>query len=282
MTTQTQPSGKVATEQRPAALAPTIVIIGNGHVGRTMRTIFPDAVVYDKHQPEHADQSAVLGAELALVCVPTPQKQAVIDGELSDGGADISAVREVCGWLDAAVICIKSTVPPGTTDALRAETGKRIVFSPEYIGEGPTWDAESQAAPWPYMIVGGPQPDAVPVVRAFRATLGTEINYRLTDARTAELVKYMENVWLAQQVTFANEFYDIARAVGADWDQAIRLWALDPRVSATHTLVFEHERGYGGKCLPKDVAAIIACAEEAGYEPTFLRAMQDANARFRA
>jgi len=120
------------------------------------------------------------------------------------------------------------------------------------------------------------------VAGAFRRALGTTVQCRLTDARTAELVKYMENVWLAQQVTFANEFYDIARAVGADWDQAIRLWALDPRVSATHTLVFEHERGYGGKCLPKDVAAIIACAEEADCNPTFLRAMQDANARFRA
>src|SRR3989304_1030622 len=144
MTTQTQPSGKVATEQRPAALAPTIVIIGNGHVGRTMRTIFPDAVVYDKHQPEHADYHAVLGAELALVCVPTPQG--------ADGSADISAVREVCGWLDAAVICIKSTVPPGTTDMLRAEHGKRIVFSPEYIGEGPTWNPAARARGWPYMM----------------------------------------------------------------------------------------------------------------------------------
>ena len=250
-----------------------VAIIGLGHVGRSMRAIFPAAAIYDKYQAEYADRDVVQAADIALVCVPTPSQH--------DGSADISAVREVCGWLDAEVICIRSTVPPGTTDVLRAETGKRIVFSPEYIGEGPTWDAESRAAPWPYMIVGGPQADAVPLVRAFRATLGTQISYRLTDARTAELVKYMENVWLAQQVTFANEFYEVALATGADWDQARQLWALDPRMSASHTLVFEDDRGFGGKCLPKDLSAIIGASDQAGYYPQFLIDIQAANARFR-
>lgn len=250
-----------------------IAIIGHGHVGRSMRAIFPDAAIYDKFQPEYADREAVAGAGLALVCVPTPPSD--------DGSADISAVREVCGWLDAEIICIKSTVPPGTTDALRAETGKRIVFSPEYIGEGPTWSAEQQAAPWPYVIVGGPEYDALPVVAAFRAALGVDMPCHVTDARTAELVKLAENCYLAQQVTFANEFYEIAHAVGANWEQARELWALDPRVSASHTIVYEDNRGFDGKCLPKDLAAAIACAEAVGYIPTFLRAMQDANARFR-
>jgi len=89
-----------------------------------------NAAIYDKYQAEYADRDVVQGVDIALVCVPTPSQH--------DGSADISAVREVCGWLDAEVICIRSTVPPGTTDALRAETGKRIVFSPEYIGEGPS------------------------------------------------------------------------------------------------------------------------------------------------
>jgi len=253
-----------------------VAIIGLGHVGRSMRAIFPDAAIYDKYQAEHSSLAALgaaQSADIALVCVPTPSQD--------DGSADISAVREVCGWLDAEVICTKSTVPPGTTDALRAETGKRIVFSPEYIGEGPTWDAESQAAPWPYMIVGGPQADAVPVVRAFRAALGAEITYRLTDARTAELVKALENWWLAQQVVWANEAYEIARAVGADWDQARQLWALDPRVSPSHTIVFPDARGASGKCLPKDLASLIAFSRAAGYEPTFAAALQEANERFR-
>ena len=254
-----------------------IAIIGYGHVGKSMRAIFPDAVIYDKFQPEHSTIQAMgeaQGADLALVCVPTPQAE--------DGSADISAVREVVSWLTIAqVICIKSTVPPGTTDALRAKTGKRIVFSPEYVGEGPTWSPEDQAASWPYVIVGGPQADALPVVKAFRAAQGTGIVCHITDARTAEYTKYLENWWLAQQVTWANEAYEIAHAVGADWDQARQLWALDPRVSQTHTLVFERERGYDGKCLPKDAAAIIAASEAAGYVPTFLRAMQEANARFR-
>lgn len=250
-----------------------IAIIGNGHVGRSMRAIFPDAVIYDKHQPEHADCARVTDAALALVCVPTPQG--------ADGSADISAVREVCGWLDASVICIKATIPPGTTDALRAETGKRIVFSPEYVGEGPTWSPEQQAVPWPYVIVGGPQEDALLVVKVFRAAQATEITYHITDARTAEYTKYLENWWLAQQVVWANEAYEIARAVGADWECAYMLWALDPRISPNHTIVYKDDRGAGGRCLPKDLAAAIAFSRAAGYEPTFLAALQDANARFR-
>src|SRR3990172_12026330 len=156
----------------PVSAPPRIAIIGNGHVGRSMRAIFPDAAVFDKYQSDHDDPSAVQGAALALVCVPTPQEEAVVDRDgmrtLSDGRADISAVREVCGWLDAAIICIKSTVPPGSTDALRAQTGKRIVFSPEYIGEGPTWNPAARARGWPYFIVGGSQEDAMVVASAFR------------------------------------------------------------------------------------------------------------------
>lgn len=265
-------AGPVTEAPRGAepALAPRISIIGNGHVGRAMQAIFPDAAVYDKYQAGHDDRPAVQDAALALICVPTPS--------LPDGGADTSTVREVVGWLDAEIICIKSTIPPGTTDALRAESGKRVVCSPEYQGETP-W--QRGARDWPFVIVGGEREEANKALGHFQRALGPEKVYRATTAVNAELTKYMENVALAMYVTFANEFYGIAQAVGADYDEVRDLWALDPRMARSHTLVFPHERGFGGKCLPKDLQAIIVAAQREGYWPDFLKAIRDANERFR-
>lgn len=248
----------------------TVSIIGFGHVGRAMSRLFPTARVYDKYQVEHLDRDAVQGADMALVCVPTPQR--------SDGHADTSIVEGVVGWLKADVICIKSTIPPGTTDRLCEMTGKRIVFSPEYEGETP-WSRGQDH--WPYLIVGGERDAANVVIDQFAPVLGPDVAYWKTDARTAELTKYLENAWLALQVTFANEFYEIAAAVGADYQQARELWALDPRVSRWHTLVFPNNRGYDGKCLPKDVSAIIEASRAAGYRPKLLQAMRHVNADFR-
>ena len=100
-------------------------------------------------------------------------------------------------------------------------------------------------------------------------------------AITAELTKYMENAWLATQVTFSNEFYEIAQNFGVDYLELRELWGLDPRVSMSHTLVFKHKRGFGGKCLPKDLDAIIMSASQQGYTPDFLKAIKEVNTRFR-
>ncbi len=248
-----------------------IAIIGYGHVGKAMHRLFLDARIYDKYDAQYDDREAVCGADLALVCVPT--------NELAEGGADISIVTEVVEWLDAELICIRSTIPPGTTAGLVSATGKRIVFCPEYEGETAWQQAMSD---WPYVIAGGLRVDANAVLAYFQARLGPNLSYFATDARTAELVKYMENAWLAMQVIFASEMHEVALAVGADYNMARELWALDPRVSRWHTLVFPNSRGFGGKCLPKDLSAIIAAAKHGGYEPRFLQEIRSSNKRFRS
>jgi UDP-glucose 6-dehydrogenase len=92
----------------------------------------------------------------------------------------------------------------------------------------------------------------------------------------------MENAYLAMKVTFCNEFYDIATKFGVDYNEMRELWLQDPRMGRSHTFVFPDDRGYGGKCLPKDVNAIIQAAQAAGYAPQLLAAMADTNAGFRA
>lgn len=263
-----------------------ITIVGYGWVGKSMAAIFPDAVLFDEPLGI-GTREEINACDICFVCVPTPSQPS--------GECDLSIIRDVVSWIDGPIICLKSAIPPGTTDMLRAQhPTKRIVVSPEFIGEGPTWngtiagtfaadypDRAEQSRLWPYVIAGGQKDAAADVLNAFEEALGPGVEYLYEEnPTTVELVKYLENVWLAMQVTFANTFYEIARAVGADYEAARDLWAYDPRVSASHTDVLP-ERGFGGKCLPKDLQAIIRTSRRAGYDPVFLQAIHYTNKNFR-
>lgn len=251
-------------------------IVGYGHVGRAMARLFPAAAVHDPYLPEYADNAAaVSAAAIGIVCVPTPAGP--------DGNADLTALTEVLGWLDSEIILIKSTVPPGTTDRLRAATGKRLVCSPEFYGESRfqhPWADDPGA--WPYLIVGGEPADTQPVVSLFASVLGPQRSYRQVPATTAELAKYMENSWLAGQVAFAWQFGLLSRALAVDYWEVRELWALDPRVSRWHTALFEDSPGFDGKCLPKDVRAIAEVGRQAGIDVGWLDALLAFNQRLRA
>ena len=256
-------------------MSSTVGIVGYGHVGKAMQQIFPTATIYDKFRPDlDGTQNTVNKCELAIVCVPTPE------GE--DGSCDLSQVEEVVGWLETPLILIKSSVVPGTTDYLKCKYNKRIVNSPEYYGESSFYLPEDIFSPlgWPFLIIGGDRNDTAEVMEFFLPVLGPNKTYRQVEAITAELTKYMDNSWLAAQVTFSNEFYEIAQTFGVDYLELRELWGLDPRVSRSHTLVFKHKRGFGGKCLPKDLNAIIKAASRQGYSPDYLKGIKEENARF--
>ena len=91
----------------------------------------------------------------------------------------------------------------------------------------------------------------------------------------------MENAFLAAKVAFCNEFYDIASAHGIDYNELRELWLLDPRIGRSHTFVLPHSRGFGGRCLPKDLSSIIDSAHRAGVTPALLQGVRSANAAVR-
>ena len=252
---------------------PTVAIVGYGAVGRGIHQLFPDAIVYDPLQ--HLGTRAEVDAcEFAFVCVPTPRGD--------DGAADTSIVEEVISWIGAEVILIRSTVPVGTTDRLREMTGKRLVFQPEY-GPAETPDHPFNDLPkvrW--AILGGARRDTIRAAHLYKSVFNADIVIQQTDARTAELTKYMENTFLALKVTFCNEFYDIAEAMGVDYNELRELWLLDPRIGRTHTFVLEDNRGFGGRCLPKDLDAIIHTSDEAGVDAGLPKAVRDVNTSIRA
>ena len=246
-------------------MAMKLGIVGYGVVGKALAKVFhydarnPNLVIYDKFvkgMNSPSRRAALQQCDLVFVAVPTP--------EGSDGKCDLSAIEEVVSWVKP-VMCVKSTVPPGTVDRLADETGKTICFSPEYVGET-AWHPLKGIESHGFIIVGGERSACKLVIQAYQQFLGPMPHYYITDAKTAELCKYMENAFLATKVAFVNQFYDIAKGLGVDFTELRELWLADDRVGRSHTIVTA-ERGYRGRCLPKDMASIIHTARKAGGAP---------------
>jgi UDPglucose 6-dehydrogenase len=265
-----------STDHQSAGAGANVAIVGVGHVGAIMALQFPGARLFDKFNAAHAaTRDEVSARRFAFVCVPTP--------ESPDGSADLSALHEAVDWIKSEIVVIRSTVPPGTTERLRTATGKRIVFWPEYIGEWKhpvPWEQSPDG--WPAVILGGDRADTRAVATLVSSRFGAAKTYWQTTATTAELCKYMENAWLATQVTFANQFKLIADSLDVDYTELRELFLTDPRISRTHTVVMDGSPGFGGRCLPKDLAAIIATSRAAGVDAGLLEAVQNFNSMLRS
>jgi len=244
------------------------IIGGHGYVGKSVVDFFQDhyeTVVRDVGLS--ADAGA--DADMAVVCVPTPMGD--------EGRCDTSIVETVIAESCFPLYLIKSAVPPGTTERLSNKYNKRIVVSPEYIGEGkymmPWWDGKPHPTDMKkhnFQIFGGDRMDTTVMVEIFSKVLGPYAKYHQTDAKTAELVKYMENCFFATKVTFCHEFYRIAKVFGIDYSELRELWLADERVDRGSTAVFDGALGYSGKCLPKDISAIYEATKDAGFESELL------------
>ena len=251
-----------------------VAIVGAGAVGRGIAQLFPNAVLFD--EPKGIGSRAEVNAcDAAFVCVPTPS--------LPDGRCDTSIVESVLSWMTTPLVIIRSTVAVGTTRRLAQEHADLdIVFQPEY---GP---AETPDHPFNdlrkvrWTILGGERRATAKAVRLWQDVYNADVVIQQTTPETAELCKYMENAFLAMKVTFCNEFFDIASAFGVDYSELREMWLLDPRIGRSHTFVFADKRGFGGKCLPKDLDAVISASERAGYEPQLLKSVASTNTKMRS
>ncbi len=205
---------------------------------------------------------AVDGAEAIFIAVGTPSRR-------GDGHADLtyvySAAEEIAEALTGqAVIVTKSTVPVGTGDEveriLREKAPERniaVVSNPEFLREG----AAIEDFKHPDRIVIGTENEhAAEVMReVYRPLYLNRAPLLFTSRRTAELIKYAANAFLATKITFINEIADLCEAVGADVQDVSRGIGLDGRIGAK----FLHAGpGYGGSCFPKDTLALLKTAED--------------------
>lgn len=229
----------------------SVGIVGYGFVGRAVKSLFPNAHVYDKFNEVFSDtydKNKVLGCSIVFVCVPTDM--------LPDGSCDLSAVRDVLSWIGRdQVVVLKSTVPP--TEVARLPGTLRIVANPEFLTER-NWknDIMNETR----VILGGERTACNRVRNLYRSVYAPTTEYWFTDHETAMLAKYATNAFLAMKVTLSNVLYDYCDDIGVRYDDLRDMWTRDERVGRGHTDVTDR-RGFGGYCLPKDTAALAVMTQ---------------------
>ena len=191
----------------------TIGIVGQGFVGSAIReglSGFYEIATYDLRQELRNCDSLcelVCRSDFIFVCLPTPMREdgSCHIGILENVVKDISEICESNGFTNRIVI-VKSTVPPGTTSMLENKCENiTVVFSPEFLTEANSFDDFKNQS---RIIVGGPRPASSKVKTMFRKAFPT-IPIIKTGTKTAEMVKYFTNCFLATKVTFANQMFQI-------------------------------------------------------------------------
>lgn len=248
-----------------------IGIIGCGHVGSAMHTLFKDAVLYDKYK-SLGTREEINACDVAFVCVPTPMAE--------DGSCDTSIVEEVISWCKCKCIILRSTVRVGFTREMCEKYQKTIVFQPEYYGETvahPFSDLSDRK----WLTFGGTKEGIALAISAYQTVCNANIDIYQCAPEEAEMAKYMENAFFATKVTFCNEMYEFCKKMGIDYNVVREVWTADPRIGKYHTFVYEDNRGYGGSCLPKDISSLKTQGIENGLDMTLTTAVIDKNAFIR-
>jgi UDPglucose 6-dehydrogenase len=204
----------------------------------------------------------VIEADAVFIAVGTPSRR-------GDGHADLSyvhaAAREIAGALAGfTVVVTKSTVPVGTSDDVeriiqeaRPDAEFAVVSNPEFLREG----AAIQDFKHPdRIVIGTDDPRARQVMaELYRPLYLNQAPILYTGRRTAELIKYAANAFLATKITFINEIADLCERLGADVQEVARGIGLDNRIGSK----FLHAGpGFGGSCLPKDILALVKTAQD--------------------
>ncbi len=215
------------------------------------------------------------GAEFVFICVGTPSG---VDGE-----ADLQYVRAaaqtIAETMDKPLVVInKSTVPVGTGDWTREIIERNqpqpidfaVVSCPEFLREG---SALADFMQPDRTVLGSSDPAAAETVAELYAPLDAPIV--ITDIRTAEMIKYASNAFLATRISFINEISIICERLGADVEEVARGMGFDKRIGP-HFL--QAGLGFGGSCFPKDVKALANMAQTHGMHPQLLNAVMEINA----
>ena len=260
-----------------------IGIVGQGYVGTAVKEVFSkhyDVDTYDldkdKCSVDYLEDLVEL-TNIIFVCVPTPMKK--------DGSCDTSIVEAIVKDINdmvvsrnvsGRIVAIKSTIPPGTTNRLNKECHNiSVIFNPEFLTEANfIEDFRNQSR----IIIGGERPSTTKLRQVY-SLLFPDATIVKTGSKTAEMVKYMTNTFLATKVSFANEMKMICDELKIDYDKVVEYSTYDERLGKSHWAVPgpDGDLGFGGHCLPKDLSAIINQFETLGL----LEAVEQVNDQVR-
>lgn len=206
-----------------------IAIVGYGKVGKAIESFLKEkntCIVYDAFLEGFENRDRILNTDVAIVCVSTPPYYLGLMPGYNNYTCDTSNVEDVVSWLTAPLIIIKSTIPPGTTDSLKATYGKKIVYSPEFC------DIEDKS----FFIFGGDPDDTKTAVDLFSATFGEKPNYLQTTAKAAEMCKYVSSAYQVNKRKFFEEIQEICKSQNLDYNTVRNLLLCDPKIHYSNTL----------------------------------------------
>jgi len=293
--------------QSPAPALASVAVIGCGHVGLVqaagLASLGHNVVGVDR-DVDHVDRLAAgdvpfqepglgelvdagvaahrlsfttsyrvaMAADIVFLCVDTPRSPT--------GAADVTNLRSaVLSLVEAAgstspVIVNKSTAPIGTAQMIEAmvedaDHRPRVAVNPEFLRQAHA--VEDFLHP-ERIVIGARRPADARAVASLYSQLGGQRVF--TDPRSAELIKYAANAFLATRISFVNELARLAEAVGVQIDPVLEGMAADGRIGGQY---LQPGIGFGGSCLPKDTAALRHLGQSAGLEMVMLSAVLEAN-----
>jgi len=238
-----------------------------------------DEILTEVNIEASSDYQKIIDSELILICVGTVSNE--------DGSISLEQVEEATEQIaevskrksEYSVICVKSTVPPGTTEELvipiLEKSGKKkgsdfgVCMSPEFLREGKAiYDFMNQVR----LIIGEYDERSGDMV----VNLYKDFNAPIlrTNLRTAEMIKLASNAFLATKISFVNEVGNICKKLGIDVYKVAKGMGFDDRIGSKF---LNAGIGFGGSCLPKDVRGLIARAKQVGYEPKILEEVSNLN-----
>jgi len=222
--------------------------------------------------------------DISFICVPTPSNK--------DGSINLKFIKKASKDLgkyikylkEYHVVVIKSTVVPGTTGdvarpILEKYSNKKIgrefglCMNPEFLREG---TAIEDFLKTDKIVIGSTDKRSGDLLEKIYESWDEKIPRIRTNLRTAEMIKYAQNAFLATKISFINEIANICKKNGVDAKDVAYAIGLDPRINPRF---LNFGVGYGGSCFPKDVKALIAASEKSGYNPRLLKTVEGINKR---
>lgn len=230
-----------------------IGFIGQGWIGKNYADDFEErgfeVVRYALEEPYIFNKSAIAECDIVFIAVPTPT---------TPKGFDDSIVRDAIKLIGVGkVAVIKSTILPGTTESIQAENPNIFVFhSPEFLSVS---TAQEDARKPQRNIIGIPVDDQIYIDKANEIlSILPQADFSLiTNAKEAELFKYLRNCFFYTKIIYMNMLYDLAEKIGCDWEVLKTIMANDPWIGKMHIdPVHKSGRGAGGGCFIKDFSAL--------------------------
>lgn len=264
-------------------------MIGMGFVGgttakvlETVHKIFP----YDRYKEPYTENCRIdeiaKNCEVVFICVPTPMKPSgEIDYDPIRFSLDLlySAVKKIEKDPKKIFVVVRSTAVSGTTDAFSKDYPFRFMFNPEFLREKHALEDMKNTE---RIVVGVEDEESAQKIKEVYELIFPNARFIVTNRRTAEMIKYAANAALAAQIMIANEIYKICEALDIDYEIVKNTIQLDNRIGKNFDVPGpDGDFGFGGKCFPKDLNALIYLARENHVRPYFFEEVWRSNLEVR-